>query len=67
MFSGEEGVILLAMALRDDDDNWLSVGLGGTGQGFCNPIDGLTEHIYGAEKILQQEYSMNHSHVGVKP
>lgn len=31
MFSGEERVILLAMAPRDDDDNWLSVGLGGTG------------------------------------
>lgn len=33
VFSGEERVILLAVALRDDDDNWLSVGLGGTWPG----------------------------------
>lgn len=32
MFSIEERVILLAVALQDDDDdNWLSVGLGGPG------------------------------------
>lgn len=29
------------------------------GQSISNPIDGLTEHIFGAKKILFQKYGMN--------